>query len=148
MVMFLHPYCPCSRASLEELNRLLVQCRGTLSAHVLFVRPKGVSDDWAKTGLCKVAASIPGVQVGFDPNGDEANRFGAESSGCVVLYSPKGELLFSGGITGSRSHVGENPGEDAVIALANGEPAALNHTHVYGCTLLDNSENGTNENSL
>src|SRR5580700_5088255 len=26
LIMFVHPKCPCSRASLEELNRLLAQC--------------------------------------------------------------------------------------------------------------------------
>jgi hypothetical protein len=59
----------------------------------------------------------------------------------VVLYSPNGELLFSGGITGSRGHAGQNPGEDAVIALVNGRSLPLTHAHVYGCDLFDPAGN-------
>jgi hypothetical protein len=137
LVMFLHPYCPCSRASIEELNRLLGQCQNPVSVNVLFVRPKGVADDWANTSLRKAAQAIPGVHVALDGDGKEAKRFGAESSGYVVLYGPRGELLFSGGITGSRGHVGENPSEDAVIAMVNGRSLPLTHSHVYGCDLFD-----------
>jgi hypothetical protein len=137
LVMFLHPYCPCSRASVEELNRLLGQCQNPVFANVLFIRPNGVSDDWANSHLRKVAESIPGVHVALDADGKEARRFGAESSGYVVLYSPRGELLFSGGITGSRGHAGQNPGEDAVIALVNGDSLPLTHAQVYGCDLFD-----------
>lgn len=137
LLMFLHPYCPCSRASIEELNRLLGQCQNPISVNVLFVRPKGVTDDWANTSLRKVAQSIPGVHVALDENGKEAKRFGAESSGYAVLYSAKGDLLFSGGITGSRGHEGQNPGEDAVIAMVNGRSMPLTHSHVYGCDLFD-----------
>jgi len=137
LLMFLHPYCPCSRASIEELNRLIGQCQNPISIHVLFVRPKGVSDDWANTSLRRVAQTIPGVQVTLDSDGKEARRFGAESSGYVVLYSPKGDLLFSGGITGSRGHEGQNPGEDAVIAMVNGRSLPLTHSQVFGCDLFD-----------
>jgi len=137
LLMFLHPYCPCSRASIEELNRLLGQCENPISVNVLFVRPQGVSDDWANTSLRRVAQTIPGVHVALDSDGKEAKRFEAESSGYVVLYSPKGELLFSGGITGSRGHAGQNPGEDAVIAMVNGHSLPLTHSHVYGCDLFD-----------
>lgn len=148
LVMFVHPHCPCSQASMEELNRLLTHCRGTLSTHVLFVRPKGTQDDWTDTSLRKSAEAIPGVGVETDSEGVEASRFGAESSGYVVLYDPNGQLRFSGGITGSRGHAGENAGETAVIDLANGRPTPFKHTEVYGCTLLDQCGNTTNENSL
>jgi hypothetical protein len=141
LLMFLHPYCPCSRASVEELNRLLVQCRDSVSINVLFVRPRGVSNDWTDTGLRKVAESIPGVHVALDSDGREASRFGAKSSGYVVLYNPKGNLVFSGGITGSRGHSGDNAGEDAVVSLVNGSDVPLKHTDVYGCDLFDRAEN-------
>jgi hypothetical protein len=133
---------------MEELNRLLARCQGVVSTHVLFIRPKGEPDDWTDTALRKNAESIPGVHVELDSEGQEARRFGAESSGYLVLYSPKGELLFSGGITASRGHAGENAGENAVINLANGHYVPLNHTKVYGCTLLDHCEKATNENTL
>lgn len=135
LVMFVHPHCPCSRASIAELNRLLSHRQGPATVDVLFIRPKGVSDDWTETSLRKSAEAIPGVKVALDPEGREARRFGAESSGYVVLYSPDGQLLFSGGITGSRGHEGDNAGENLVIAGLNGQAAGLQHTPVFGCSL-------------
>jgi hypothetical protein len=149
LLMFVHPHCPCSGASMEELNRLLALCQSPVSTHVLFVRPKGVADDWTDTLLKKNAESIPGVKVAIDSEGEEARLFGAASSGCVILYDAQGKLLFSGGITASRGHAGDNAGESAVIDLVNGHSAPLKHTEVYGCTLLDHCElTTTNENAL
>jgi len=135
LVMFAHPHCPCTRASVEELNRLLTRCNGPASVYVLFVQPQGVPDDWTKTGLCKTAEAIPGVAVQVDANGEEAKIFGAESSGHVVLYSPDGKLLFSGGITAARGHAGDNAGEDLVVSGINGVATPFKRTPVFGCSL-------------
>ena len=143
LIMFAHPHCPCSSASIGELNRLLTRCEGPTAVHILFIRPKNVTDDWTETTLRKSAEAIPGAQVQLDPEGEEARRFGAESSGYVVLYSPEGNLLFSGGITGARGHAGDNAGENVVVALLNGQKAYLKHTAVFGCSLLDDCTNST-----
>lgn len=137
LIMFLHPHCPCSSASVAELNRLLTHCKDLVAAHVLFVRPKGVSDDWMGTSLRKSVEAIPGVKTGVDSEGREAGLFGAESSGYVVLYNPDGKLLFSGGITSARGHEGDNAGENLVVAGLNGQVRELKHTPVYGCSLQD-----------
>lgn len=139
LVMFAHPRCPCTRASLEELNRLLARSDGQIAAHVLFFRPKGYPDDWTKTDLWRAAAAIPGVTVGEDIDDALARKFGAETSGFVLLYNPRGELLFSGGITGSRGHAGDNTGEDTIISLATGKFFDVWQTPVYGCSLLNSS---------
>src|ERR1700722_5435428 len=39
LIMFAHPQCPCTRASLEELNRLLARSQGKIPAQVVFFRP-------------------------------------------------------------------------------------------------------------
>jgi hypothetical protein len=136
MIMFAHPKCPCTRASMEELNRILAQCSGKVTAHVLFFSPAGFPDSWARAGLWPSAAAIPGVVVQDDRDGAQALLFGAETSGYLVLYDPHGELLFKGGITGSRGHAGDNAGEIAVVSLLTGHAAALTQTPVYGCSLL------------
>src|SRR5438045_118860 len=97
LLMFAHPRCPCTRASIEELNRLLAKCEGKLDTKVLFFEPKNYPPDWARSSLWKSAAAIPGVVAQADPNGIEARRFGASTSGFVVLYEPKGQLIFRGG---------------------------------------------------
>src|SRR5687768_13165432 len=39
LVMFVHPECPCSRASLEELGKLLTRCSGSIHPQVVFFEP-------------------------------------------------------------------------------------------------------------
>lgn len=139
LIMFAHPQCPCTRASLGELNRLLAQSGGHIAAHVLFFQPTNYSADWTHTELWRTAAAMPGVTVQDDVDDALARKFGAETSGYVLFYSPQGQLLFRGGITGSRGHAGDNAGESAIISLALGKPAAVTQTPVYGCSLFDQS---------
>lgn len=139
LLMFAHPKCPCSRASMEELNRVLARCRGQVTTHVLFFKPSQFSADWSQTDLRSSAAAIPDVMVQDDPDGKLAEKFGAETSGYVVLYDKQGRLLFHGGITGGRGHAGDNGGEATVIALIGGENPQVKQAPVYGCSLLNQS---------
>ncbi len=139
LIMILHPKCPCSRASVEELSKLMTRCQGKLTASVLMIRPNGVPDGWEETDLWRSAAAIPGVTVTVDMGTDEAKRFGAATSGQTFLYSPTGELLFAGGITESRGHIGDNAGSASIIALLSTEASRHNNpakTPVYGCPLF------------
>jgi len=136
LIMFAHPKCPCTRASIEELNRLMARSNGRVAAQVWFFRPSGYPDDWTRTSLWGSVTAIPGVVVHEDTDGAESRRFGAETSGYVLLYGTRGQLLFSGGITAGRGHAGDNAGENAVVALLAGQEVKLKHTEVYGCSLL------------
>ncbi|EEF58214.1 hypothetical protein [Pedosphaera parvula] len=140
LIMFAHPQCPCTRASLEELNRLLARSRGSVSAQVVFFKPGKFTDDWTRAGLWRSAAAIPGVTVHEDLDGAQAHLFGAETSGYVLLYDTHGQLLFRGGITGARGHAGDNAGENAVVSLSAGQNVTLKQTPVYGCSLLGGCE--------
>src|SRR5688500_947730 len=51
LVMFAHPKCPCTRASIEELNRLLARSSGRIATHVFFLKPDGTAEDWTQTDL-------------------------------------------------------------------------------------------------
>jgi hypothetical protein len=136
LLMFAHPQCPCTRASMEELNRLLAQCNGRVVAHVFFFKPGNLPHDWTQTGLWRSAASIPGVTVQEDIDDTLARKFGAETSGYVLLYDTRGQLLFRGGITAGRGHAGDNAGESAIVSLITGQNTNLRQTPVYGCSLL------------
>jgi hypothetical protein len=141
LVMLAHPHCPCTRASIGELARLMAQSQGRLTAYVLFLKPAGFSDDWEKTDLWQSARSIPGVSALIDDNGTEARLFHAATSGQTMLYDVEGRLLFSGGITGSRGHAGDNAGRSAIVSLVNTGEAVRTETFVFGCQLFDeNSE--------
>ena len=136
LLMFAHPRCPCTRASLGELARIMARCHGQVRAQVLFTKPGGTSDGWEKTSSWRYASSIPGVCVRTDEAGAEAKRFGAVTSGQVLLFDREGRLRFHGGITESRGHAGDNDGSDAVVALLGGQTAARQATPVFGCSIF------------
>jgi hypothetical protein len=140
LVMLVHPQCPCSRASIEELSRLMTHCTGKVHTAVLFVQPAGAPEGWEKSGLWSDAAAIPGVTLMTDEEGRESERGGAATSGQAILYSADGRLLFSGGITESRGHCGDNAGESAIDALVSSRAIAGGAgnacTPVYGCPLF------------
>ena len=141
LVILAHPHCPCTRATIGELASIMAHSQGRLTAYVLFLKPRGFSEEWEKSDLWQSAASIPGVTAVIDDEGAEANRFHAATSGQTVLYDAGGRLLFSGGITGSRGHSGDNAGQAAILSLVNSGAADLTETSVFGCPLFDpNSE--------
>jgi hypothetical protein len=137
LVILAHPHCPCTRASIGELASIMAHSQGRLSAYVLFVRPVGVPDDWEITDLWQAASQIPGVHVIQDSDGLEAHRFHAATSGQAILYDPLGHLLFTGGITASRGHSGDNAGRSAIVSLVNAQEAERTETSVFGCPLFD-----------
>jgi hypothetical protein len=112
VVLVAHPQCPCTRASIGELALLMARLHGQATAIVVFVRFPGFPEKWEETDLWQSAQSIPGVSVLSDPDGREAALFQAEASGQTMLYGAEGKLQFSGGITGSRGHSGDNAGRD------------------------------------
>ena len=135
LIMLVHPQCPCSRASLTELNHLAALCPNQAAISVLFLKPAGYPQAWADTDLWRQAAAIPGVTVRADDNGETARRFGAATSGETVLYAPNGQLLYQGGLTGARGHEGDNVGLSAVTALLRGQIKTSGQEPVYGCPL-------------
>jgi hypothetical protein len=136
LVMFVHPHCPCSRASLSELERLLAEVPNQLSAHVVFLKPAGTAADWEKADLWRTASSIPGVSVFTDRDGIEARRFHAETSGQTMLYDPPGNLRFQGGITFARGHAGDNAGRTALKEWVRAGHSDQTKTPVFGCALF------------
>ena len=139
LVLIAHPHCPCTRATVGELAALMAHAQGRLNAYVLFLKPAGFSDDWERTDLWQSAASIPGVSVMVDDDGAEARRFNSSTSGQTILYDAEGRLLFSGGITASRGHSGDNAGRSAIVSLVNEGAADRAETLVFGCPLFDKS---------
>ena len=137
LVMVAHPRCPCTRASINALARIMAHAQDRATATVLFLRPKSAAIGWEQTDLWRSAAAIPGVQVVCDDGGNEATRFGVESSGHVLLYDRNGWQRFSGGITAGRGHFGDNAGLDHCIAFIDGRKTDRHDTPVFGCSLRE-----------
>jgi hypothetical protein len=135
--MLVHPQCPCSRASIEELAVLMARSRGLVNAHVLMLKPEGQPEEWAQTDLWRSAAAIPGVTVTRDDGGREADLFEASYSGHALLYDAEGRLRFNGGITAARGHSGDNAGRDAVLEVVTRGTVKRGEAPVFGCSLHD-----------
>jgi hypothetical protein len=136
LVLLAHPQCSCTPASLAELAEVLARAGTRPRTYVLFLKPVGVSSAWEQTDLWKTAAAIPGVTLVRDDDGREARRFGSETSGQTLLYDGNGTLRFSGGITGSRAHAGDNAGRRSLVALLSGGQPDRAATNVFGCPLF------------
>jgi hypothetical protein len=136
LVFLAHPQCTCTRASIGELAEVLARTPNHPKTYVLFLRPSTVGAEWEKTDLWQRATALPDVTVLRDDDGAEARRFGVETSGQTLLYDAGGRLIFSGGITGSRGHAGDNAGESALVALLTRGQADRRATSVFGCPLF------------
>jgi hypothetical protein len=145
LLVFVHPHCPCTRASLDELERIVARTQHRLAATVIFCAPEGAAPDWVRSDSWQRAHAIPSVSVFADANGLEARRFGARTSGATLLFDRDGRLVYRGGITGSRGHAGDNAGESAVLALVDGREAQASEP-VYGCALFDSEPGYDAEN--
>jgi len=137
LVLFAHPHCPCTIATLDELEKLLARCRGKVSSYVVLVRPANTSADWGETAIKRTASKIQGVKVVVDSAGILTKSFGCKTSGSALLYASDGTLLFQGGITLARGHSGDNAGRSAIQEILYGRKPELTNTPVFGCGLLD-----------
>jgi hypothetical protein len=115
LLLFVSPTCPCSRASLHELEA--ITSHHDIDAIVITSGP---------------IAPVPQARVVVDPR--EAQRFGALTSGQALVFSPEGRRLYAGGITLARGHEGDNAGARAVVAALSGT-SAHEESPVYGCAL-------------
>ncbi len=143
ILLFLHPHCPCSRATLHELRRIHEDIHRKAAVTILFVKPPGARRGWCHTFLWRRAKKFRWATVGRDANGRLARIFNARTSGQLCLYARNGRLLFSGGITGARGHRGPNAGMASVVRLVNSNPGhasrrASSHAPVFGCSLFGN----------
>ncbi|QDV48343.1 thioredoxin domain-containing protein [Gimesia fumaroli] len=146
LVMFAHPRCPCTRASIGELALIMAHGPERIDARVLFFKPAHFLEGWEKTDLWETAKHIPGVSVSSDIDGSEAQLFGATTSGYVLLYDANGQLLFHGGITGSRGHSGDNAGRTAIETILIGGNTDKQTTFTFGCPLLGRNDVCQQEN--
>lgn len=137
VTMFLHPKCVCSRASIDELKAAMQQAdqyRGTLHFYIT-VPESGSTEEWKKEPLVtQLKHWGHNSTIHFDPGGKHAEKHGALTSGHVVAHDSEGKLIFTGGITASRGHRGENPGRLALTTALEGIPHKA-PSPVYGCGL-------------
>ena len=135
LVLFLHPHCGCSDATVEELAKLMTHLQQRVAVYVVVFRPADAAADWQRTGLWSNASRIPGVQMIVDDDARVAERFGVYVSGQSLLYDAGGRNVFRGGLTFARGHAGDNAGTAAVTEWVLTGASATRETPVFGCYL-------------
>ncbi len=98
IILYLHPRCVCSQASLELAKTFPTQA----VCHVVFYQPTNAAEEWTDSPLVRAARNLVGATVHVDTDGVLARRLGIANSGHALLFTPEGALRFSGGITAGR----------------------------------------------
>lgn len=136
LLAFLHPYCPCSTATLVELERLMVCCRDRVEVWAFLWTPASSGPEWVRASpLWEQAERISGIRVRGDTDGATARQFRSRTSGQVLLYTKGRVLSFKGGITPSRGHSGDSTGGDAIRSILSGQEPFTRSAPVFGCAL-------------
>jgi hypothetical protein len=135
LVVFFHPNCPCSAATLEELERLIPYIKNRAKTYIVFYKPRNRPESRGREGLWKRATSIPFTESRIDDEGSEIQTFGAKTSGQVFLFDPDGKLVFKGGITPARGHAGDSEGKKAILTFMTTGKTRIFETPVFGCSL-------------
>lgn len=136
LVVFVHPRCPCTVATLRELARLAPRLGGSAKVTVLMRLPSVPEPGWQEGDIWRLANGIPDVTVQPDPGGVLTARFGPVTSGHVLVYTKAGRLGFSGGITPGRGHEGASAGQAAILEAVTRADRSLS-ARVFGCELFD-----------
>lgn len=135
LIMFAHPQCPCTVASIVELSKLVSLDSVKVKPYILFLDPRSKPHHWDRDDSIKLAHAIPGAVILSDLDGVEAQRFHSLTSGHTVVYDVDGALLFSGGITGGRGQTGANQGRKSLLEALRNNSRNARTSHVYGCAL-------------
>lgn len=135
LVAFLHPKCPCSAATVGEIERLMTALRGRAKVLAVLFWPKNKPVQWVKARLWERLVDIPGIIPTLDRDGEEAKNFHAKTSGQILLYDPKGKLVFAGGITPARGHSGDSSGREAILNYMSTGSVIKKNSPVFGCSL-------------
>lgn len=138
ILLFAHPRCPCTTASLEQLKPILAKAQVAFRCYVVFLNPPEADRRWRSNTIVDIATTIPSVEIVFD-SGGESQRFGVGTSGHVLLYDASGDLKFSGGITVSRGHLGECDSASDFAHQLNCASATVSCSPTFGCPLFQDS---------
>ena len=125
LLVFIHPQCSCTHATLTQLDQVLhsvqVPVQVELAIYQLPLKSKSSQTFDPAQFLHQPFRSIP------DTGGSLAKRFGAATSGEILLYAANGRLLFQGGITPSRSDT--TPGPSTMALTTALRSTTISHSY-------------------
>ena len=134
LVMFLHPRCGCSLASLKELKQLVDRSPADLKVTLVIMKYEQVPDADEKD-FQEGLKGIRGARILRDPAGNMAKNLGAMTSGITYLVANDRKIIFQGGLTPSRGHEGETIGQAFILDWLRTRREATVLEKVFGCGL-------------
>ena len=131
-VIVAHPNCPCTKVSLLALRDVAAKSPNIMSVQVVFVgrRPEEASPSM------RIAAQIGCATVKWLDPKVAAERYGARTSGQVLVYRRSGELVFHGGITPGRGVDKPRFAHELFDSIFAGRPIVDTYP-VFGCPLKE-----------
>jgi hypothetical protein len=138
IVVFAHPGCPCTRATVAELAEVLADCPADASAAVVFVTAGLPDDVVSNSDTVAAARQTNNVIVVLDDDAQIAARYGATVSGETFAFNAAGRRIFHGGITAARGHRGTSGGRELLEQAIRNPAADTGEAPVFGCRLATN----------
>lgn len=142
VVLFYHPKCPCTQATVRCLERLAASFASQPRIIAYAYVPSKEAESWVESATTGKLRTLGNVTVIADRDAEVCRRFDVSTSGHVLVYNKNGELKFSGGITPSRGHEGDCASGTAFLATVNGNSDAKESCPVYGCAIVQSNEAG------
>ena len=139
ILLFVHPRCPHSIATVRQLRNILLRENYEINIRLSVLCPPDCRDDWYETSLLEEARRIQGIQVVLDYGGTLTKRYGALTSGMLLFYNDRNQLVFQGGITPTLGHEGDCPGRHSLEQALAGETPKQAQSQVFGCQLFERS---------
>lgn len=140
MLFFVHPKCPCTSASIDELAELLRELdaskRPDLRVVIRTPERSEIALEWKEEALRGRLAALPNSTLIDDQGGAIARAFGANTSGLLLMFNDAGELTYRGGVTASRGHRGPSTARKTLSQVLNGTHT-FGDAPVFGCALFD-----------
>jgi hypothetical protein len=135
IVMFAHPLCPCTRASLIKLGEVALQVKDQSQIRVVFVTRGLNPEDVTTSKTLALARQLKHVTTELDESGTEECLYQATVSGEVFAFDAQGERIFHGGLTSGRGHLGVASSQEYLEQLITGKATEPLDAAVYGCRL-------------
>ncbi|WP_166831099.1 RedB [Thalassoroseus pseudoceratinae] len=148
IVLFYHPKCPCTFATVRSLERLSMRFHNEPQIHAVAYCPENKTDVWIESRTTSSLRSLPGSRVHIDREGRMCQQFGVTTSGHILVYDSDGHLTFSGGTTSSRGHEGDCAASQELVRIVNSETTAIDvctKSPVFGCSILEIEERNSDE---
>lgn len=136
LVVFLHPFCPCSRATLERLEQVLSDSSKKPTCCFMIAPVASSVEIDARSANLRLAKAMSPSRTFIDGNKSEARLFDPTTSGHVFYYDAGGSLRFSGGVLVERGSNQPNTFAEALYRAINNPTYPVVHTPVFGCSLV------------